>query len=109
METTVERRAGAVLRGVDGLRRRTRSRVRGVWFPLVVFASITLATVALYRRPFAYPRDGGGFASGPYLTRYHAGLPGARSQLAAYLFWLVAAPLGYLVCATRVAGHSQSA
>jgi hypothetical protein len=33
------------------------------------------------------------------VTPYYAGLPGARSQLAAYVFWLVAAPLAYALCA----------
>jgi hypothetical protein len=98
METTAERHADRLLRDVDRLRVGTRSRVRAAWFPLVVFGVITLATIPLYSRPFAYP-GGGSFAFGPYLTPYYAGLPGSRSQLAAYLFWLFAAPLGYLACA----------
>ena len=88
----------ALLASVERLRTRTRAAVRGAWFPLVVFGLITLATIPLYRRPFDYP-SGGPFHSGPYTTPYYAGLPGARSQLLAFAFWLVAAPLGYALCA----------
>lgn len=87
-----------LLDDVQRLRRRTRAAVQGAWFPLVVFGVVTLATIPLYRRPFDYPR-GGGFHAGPYVTPYYAGLPGARSQVAAFAFWLVAAPVGYALCA----------
>ncbi|HEX8771100.1 MAG TPA: hypothetical protein VF711_10075 [Acidimicrobiales bacterium] len=91
--------AREVLEKIERVRGGTRARVRGAWFPLVVFGLITLATIALYSRPFAYPGRGGGFDGGPYVAPYYAGLPGARSQLVAYMFWLVVAPLGYLACA----------
>lgn len=96
--TEVESVAGEILASVDRLRHETRARASGAWFPLLVFGLITLASIPLYRRPFDYPR-GGAFTSGPFVTPYYAGLPGARSQALAYVFWLLVAPGGYLLCA----------
>lgn len=84
-----------ILAHVDGLRARTHARVRGAWLPLLVFGLVTLP---LYVRPFDFPHGGGG-SSINVRVPFFAGLPGARSQRQAWLFWLVAAPLGYLVCA----------
>lgn len=92
VDTTTKQAADEVLGGVERVRSAARTRVRGAWFPLLVFGALTLATIPLYDRPF------GGGNSSSSMTPYYAGLPGARSQLVAYLFWLVFAPLGYVAC-----------
>lgn len=88
-----------LLADVTRRRARTRTQVRGAWLPLAVFGLLTLITIPLYLHPFAFPHGGTyGYLS---LTRtpFFAGLPDARSQDQAWLFWLVAGPAGYLVCA----------
>jgi hypothetical protein len=95
----VEDRPESLLALVATLRTRTHARARGAWLPLLVFGLVTLSTIPLYLRPFLYPHGGGGQDGTSSLVPFFAGLPGARSQRQAWLFWLVAAPLGYLICA----------
>ncbi len=106
-DTEVVQAAGEVLDSVERIRGGTRTRVRGAWFPLIVFGVITLASISLYNRPFAYPRGHRGFVFNGSASPYYAGLPGARSQLGAYLFWLLLAPLGYLTCAVWYRRRAQ--
>jgi len=106
-DTKVAKDPGEVLASVERVRSGARTRVRGAWLPLLVFGVITLASIVLYSRPFAYPRGDRGFSGGPYVSPYYAGLPGARSQLAAYFFWLLVAPLGYLACAAWYRRRAQ--
>ena len=65
---------------------------------MLVFGLLTLATIPLYDRAFAYPHSGSSFF---FISEVPdvAGLPGARFQSQSYLLWLVAAPLCYVLCA----------
>jgi hypothetical protein len=100
VETEFQDRPEDLLAHAASLRSRTQAQVQGAWFPLLVFGFVTLVTIPLYVRPFDYPHGDGGWG-GVIGTRvpFFAGLPGARSQNQAWLFWLLAAPLSYLVCA----------
>jgi hypothetical protein len=94
--TTVDDGPGQLLAEVAVLRNRTRARIRGLWLPLLVFGLLTLASIPLYRRPFAYPKAGGFRTS--YRVPFVAGLPGARSQSQSELFWVLSAAVCYLLC-----------
>jgi len=93
-----EQRPDKLLAEVAALRSQTRRRVRGAWLPLLVFGLLTLASIPLYSRAFDTPRCCGAF-SHDYRTPFVAGLPGADSQTGAALFWLIAMPVAYSVCA----------
>jgi hypothetical protein len=87
----------ALLDHLSDLRRQARARSRGAWFPLGVFALLTLASTLLYRQPF-YTLSAGG--DGGWELPSYAGLPERqRSAGLSIAFWLVLAPLCYLGCA----------
>lgn len=89
MTTPVTADPGAMLDEVRRLREQARRRAQaGAWFPVAALAALLLASIALYRSPFAqthvYSDD----------TDLWAGLPVAqRSATASYLFWFLGTPL----------------
>ncbi|GHJ49211.1 hypothetical protein Cs7R123_65530 [Catellatospora sp. TT07R-123] len=70
------------------LREQARRRTHGgAWLPVALLAALLLASIALYRTPFAQ-------VSWIPATDSWAGLPDAqRSATASYLFWFVGTPL----------------
>lgn len=89
MTTPAAADPGAMLDEVRRLREQTRRQAHaGAWFPVAALATLLLASIALYREPFAqsYAFSGG--------AHYWAGLPDAdRSAIASYLFWFLGTPL----------------
>jgi hypothetical protein len=77
----------------------------GAWFPAVVIATLILASIALYRSPFADPFSASGLSTGELgpgrpESPWWAGLPAPhRGSLTAYAFWLVATPAAFGVIA----------
>jgi len=69
----------------DRARSRARAGRRGAWFALTVFGALVLAAAPLYiaREITTYPDGSSMWVSGGWWVS---------------LYWLIAAPLGYLVC-----------
>jgi hypothetical protein len=88
-----------LLAGVRELTRKVRAAQRSTWFPLLVLAVITLATIPLYR--FA-PRHLGPCRSGPHGTIVcAAAIPGLL------VYWPIALVLAYAVIAGFYARQSR--
>ncbi|MEV4413384.1 hypothetical protein [Catellatospora sp. NPDC049609] len=79
---------GAMLDEVRRLREQARDRAHaGAWFPVAMLAALLLASIALYRVPFAQT-----YVHSDDLHLW-AGLPVAqRSATASYLFWFLGTP-----------------
>ncbi len=88
MTTPVTADPGAMLDEVRRLREQARRRAQaGAWFPVAALAALLLASIALYRVPFAQ-------ADLIITDAPWAGLPDMqRSTLASYLFWFIGTPL----------------
>jgi hypothetical protein len=87
-----------VLADLKTLRARSRRLAHaGAWLPTLALAALALLSGALYRFPFA--------PAAPLTETfiqypYWAGLPDEqRASLASYLFWLLAAPLAFVLVA----------
>jgi hypothetical protein len=93
----------AVLAELGVLKARSRRLAHGgAWLPALALAALPLASSALYQRPFSPVGDSGGDAgaSGVIQFPYWAGLPEQqRASLASYAFWLLAAPLAFVLVA----------
>ncbi|GIE98904.1 hypothetical protein [Paractinoplanes rishiriensis] len=86
---------GDMLSDLHDLKNRSRRLAHGgAWLPALALAALPLLSIALYRHPFApvteiiieYP--------------YWAGLPHQqRAALLSYLFWMVLAPLAFVLVA----------
>jgi hypothetical protein len=85
----------AALAEVRRLRQRASQRAHGgAWFPAAAIAILLLASIALYRYPFASPSA----ITAEY--PYWAGLPDEqRAPLASYAFWFLGAPLVFAMTA----------
>ncbi|ROP27577.1 hypothetical protein [Couchioplanes caeruleus] len=74
----------------------------GAWLPALALAALPLSSIVLYQHPFSSVINSGGDAGGGGLVQfpYWAGLPETqRASLASYAFWLVAAPLAFVLVA----------
>ena len=111
-ETAIAAQAKAWIDDVKALQKRTRRARRGLWFPLVVFGLVILASTPLYLDTTIAPTTAfltsdvlspptTGTADGGYngLLRYFTGGMFTFSPLEVTVFWLVAGPLGYVVTA----------
>lgn len=104
--------AKAWIDDVSELRSRTRRARRGLWFPLILFGLVILASTPLYVNPTITPTaafltpdvpsspstfTGNGGDSG--LLGFSPGGMFSFSPLMVTVFWLVAGPLGYVLTA----------
>jgi hypothetical protein len=91
----------AVLAEMGVLKARSRRLAHGgAWLPALALAALPLLSSALYQRPFSSVINSGGEAGGVIQFPYWAGLPEQqRASLASYAFWLLAAPLAFVVVA----------
>jgi hypothetical protein len=104
--------AKAWINDVKALQSRTRRARRGLWFPLVLFGLVILASTPLYVYPTITPTPafltpdvpsspstftGNGGYSG--LLGFSPGGMFTFSPLMVTVFWLVATPLGYVLTA----------
>jgi len=104
--------AKAWIDDVSELRSRTRRARRGLWFPLVLFGLVILASTPLYVNPTITPTPafltpdvpsspstftGNGGDSG--LLGFSLGGMFSFSPLMVTVFWLVAGPMGYVLTA----------
>jgi len=88
----------AVLAEMDLLKAKSRRLAHGgAWLPALALAALPLISSVLYQRPFSSViNSGGGVVQFPHW----AGLPEQqRASLASYAFWLVAAPLAFVLVA----------
>ncbi|MFI5953876.1 hypothetical protein [Cryptosporangium sp. NPDC051539] len=98
-------RSAAVLAEMNQLKTRSRRLAHGgAWLPALALAAVPLASIALYRHPFSSAINSGTQAQSPDGVTieypYWAGLPEQQhSALASYLFWLVLAPLTFVLVA----------
>lgn len=88
-----------LLSTVRTLTRRVRLAQRGAWFPLLVFAAITLAAIPIYR--FA-PRHLGACRSGPHGTTFCA-----ASIRLAIVYWPIALTVAYVMIAGFYVNRSR--
>lgn len=104
-------RSAAVLAEMDRLKTRSRRLAHGgAWLPALALAAVPLASIALYRHPFTSAITSRGGADGGVTIQfpYWAGLPAQqRTDLVSYAFWLVIAPLTFLLVA-RWYRHRES-
>ena len=104
--------AKAWIDDVSELRSRTRRARRGLWFPLILFGLVILASTPLYVSPTITPTPafltpdvpsspstftGNGGDSG--LLGFSPGGMFSFSPLMVTVFWLVAGPMGYVLTA----------
>ncbi len=88
-----------LLAAVRDLTRQVRAAQRGTWFPLLVFAVITLAAIPVYRYA---PHHLGPCRSGPRGTSFCAGyIPGAL------VYWPIALVLAYAAIAGFYVRHAR--
>lgn len=94
--------AAAVLAEMDMLRTRSRRLAHGgAWLPALALAVLPLLSIALYRNPFSSITNAGADGGGGTIEfPYWAGLPEQqRTSLGSYVFWLVTAPLAFVLVA----------
>jgi hypothetical protein len=91
------------LAALDRLRARTRERTHsGAWFPAIGIAVLLLASIALYRAPFAQPH------SFTIDHPYWAGLQDEqRDPVLSYVFWFVGTPLLFAATAAWYARRAR--
>jgi hypothetical protein len=94
--------AEQTLRQISDIRRRARFRAHGgAWFPAAVIGALVLASIALYRSPFADPFASGGYGTGELgpgrpESPWWAGLPAPHQGSGiAYGFWFVTTPAAF--------------
>jgi len=88
-----------LLAAVRDLTRQVRMAQRGIWFPLLVFAVITLAVIPIYRYA---PRHLGPCRSGPQgASVCHGFIPGVL------VYWPIALVLAYAAIAGFYIHHSR--
>jgi hypothetical protein len=88
----------AVLADLNNLKARSRRLAHaGAWLPTLALAALALLSGVLYRFPFG---SAGDVTERIIQYPYWAGLPEQqRASLASYVFWLLAAPLAFVLVA----------
>ena len=97
--------AAHLLHGLDATARRARTRAWSAWFPLAVFGLLVAGSSWWYRDPGAYwgrPIEEAGMVSlsdGLAHTAWGRFSGGTYPRPEAAIYWMIALPLGYALCA----------